>query len=84
MTLTKEEKEKYEGYNRAYNLYSPNRDNKTSLNAAKMKLKEEEEQKKKKEKLLARLQEMKKSAVKRGMFGQKPYQAKVQEETENA
>ena len=83
MTLTKEEMEKYKGYNRAYNLYSPNR-NSYDASAAKQRAKEEEEKKKRQEKLLAKLKDMKKSAVKRGMYGQKPYQAKVSEEKSNA
>lgn len=82
MSLTKEEKEKYESYNRAYNLYSPNRNTYDST-AGKLRKKEEEEKKKRQEKLLSRLKDMKKSAVKRGMYGQKPYTAKVTEETSN-
>ena len=83
MTLTKEEKEKYEGYNRAYNLYSPNHSYYDKTAAQKRK-KEEEDKKKHTEKLLTRLKDMKKSAVKRGMYGQKPYQASVIKEQSNA
>lgn len=83
MTLTKEEKEKYQSYNRAYNLYSPNHNN-FNAKLAKERQKAEEDKKKRAEKLLSRLKDMKKSAVKRGMYGQKPYQAKVTEEQSNA
>ncbi len=82
MTLTKEEKEKYEGYNRAYNLYSPNHTD-SNNQFLKEKQKAEEAKKKRQQKLLERLGKMKQSAVKRGMYGQKPYQAKVTEETSN-
>ena len=41
MNLSKEEQEKYQGYNRAYNLYSPNHNN-YDATAAKQKKKEEE------------------------------------------
>ncbi len=83
MNLTKEEKEKYESYNRAYNLYSPNHNDYDKTAAQKQK-KEEEDKKKRTQKLLSRLKDMKKSAVKRGMYGQKPYYAKVTEEHNNA
>ncbi len=82
MNLTKEEQAKYKSYNRAYNLYSPNH-NQYDAKAAKQRAKEEEEKKNRQKKLLTRLGQLKKSAVKRGMFGQKPYQATVTEESKN-
>ena len=82
MNLTKEEKEKYQGYNLAYNLYSPNH-NDYNKTAAKNRKKEEEDKKKRTEKLLTRLGQLKKSAVKRGMFNQKTYQAQVEKESQN-
>ena len=83
MNLTKEEKEKYQSYNRAYNLYSPNH-NYYDKTAAKQRKKEEEDKKKRTQQLLTRLKDMKKSAVKRGMYGQKPYHATVLKEQSNA
>ena len=82
MNLTKEEKEKYEGYNRAYNLYSPNHTNSNAKEIQKRQ-QEEEDKKKRTQKLLSRLQQLKKSAVKRGMYNQKLYQAQVSEESKN-
>ena len=82
MNLTKEEKEKYEGYNRAYNLYSP-RPKTYDAKAAQKRKKEEEEKKQRTQKLLNRLQTLKKSAIKRGMFNQKSYKAQVAKESEN-
>lgn len=82
MNLTKEEKAKYEGYNRAYNLYSP-RPTTYDAKAAKQRKKEEEDKKKRTEKLLTRLGQLKKSAIKRGMYNQKTYQAQVEKESQN-
>ena len=83
MALTKEEQEKYKSYNRAYNLYSPNHNNYNPKIAKELK-KEEEEKKKRQQKLLTKLGQLKKSAVKRGMYNQKPYHAQVIKERENA
>lgn len=83
MNLTKEEQEKYKSYNRAYNLYSPNHNDYDAKAAAKRK-KEEEDKKKREQQLLSRLKKLKQSAAKRGMLNQKPYYAKVTEETNNA
>lgn len=83
MALTKEEQDKYKSYNRAYNLYSPNH-NYSNARIAKEKQKAEEDKKKREQKLLVKLGQMKKSAVKRGMYNQNPYKAQVIKETENA
>ncbi|MBR5239262.1 MAG: hypothetical protein IKW04_01635 [Clostridia bacterium] len=83
MNFTKEENEKFKSYNRAYNLYSPNH-NQYDKAAAQQRKKEEEEKKKRAQKLLTRLKDLKKSAVKRGMYHQNPYKAQVAEESKNA
>lgn len=82
MNLTKEEKERYEGYNRAYNLYSPKQST-YNKKAAEQRKKAEEDKKKRTQNLLTRLGQLKKSAVKRGMYNQKSYQAQVSREQKN-
>lgn len=83
MNLTKDAKEQAKAANLAYNLYSPNH-NDYNKTAAQKRKKEEEDKKKRTQKLLTRLGQLKKSAVKRGMYNQKPYKAQLTKESENA
>lgn len=83
MSITKEQKEKHLEHRRYFFAASPTYTKKYDASAENQRKKEAEEQEKRKKKLLDYLNAAKKSAIKRGMYNQKPYRTTVAEANKN-
>lgn len=81
MSITNEQKQKYLEQRRYFYAASPNYYG--DKNAAKSQTEKQEAEKKRRNKLLAYLNDAKKSAIKRGMYNQKTYTKTVSEAGKN-